>query len=75
MDDAKLPRHVLDKVERRWASRLARDAASWRSEKPNVADRSAVIDQAGRMIPVTVKRTPAPLPRNGLTDHRSAPAI
>jgi hypothetical protein len=63
MDDAKLPRHVLDKVERRWASRLARDAASWRSEKSIVPDRSAVVDRAGRVIPVTVRRAPAPLPR------------
>ena len=45
MDDAKLPRHVLDKVERRWASRLARDAASWSSEKPTVPGRTAVIDR------------------------------
>ena len=38
MNEQDLPRHILEKMERRWASRIARDAAAWQSEKPNKRD-------------------------------------
>jgi hypothetical protein len=55
MNDVQLPTHVINRLERRWAARLARDAVAWRSEQ-SVRPRSGIIDQGGRRIPVTVKR-------------------
>jgi hypothetical protein len=56
MTEPNLPAHVLDRIERRWASRLARDAASWRGEKTKHSNQRAVVDRAGRVVRVTVKR-------------------
>ena len=47
-----LPAHILDKLERRWASRLARDAAAWRAEQPPHAHPAEIVDRAGRHVPV-----------------------
>ena len=33
MDDIQLPRHVIDRLEHRWANRLQRDAKAWSGEK------------------------------------------
>ena len=33
MDDIRLPRHVIDRLERRWATRLQQDTKAWSSEK------------------------------------------
>ena len=63
MSEPGLPKHVLDRVERRWASRLAKEAVSWRSEKPELGDQTAVVDRSGRLVPVTFKRSAIPLPR------------
>lgn len=34
MNEPNLPRHIIDKLERRWARRLAGEAAAWRGDKP-----------------------------------------
>jgi hypothetical protein len=39
MDDLRLPRHVIDRPEHRWAARLQRDAKAWSA--PRGAGRSA----------------------------------
>ena len=57
MNESDLPKHVLGRIEQRWASRLQRDAAAWRSERPVRGSGEAVIDRSGRSVPVTVKRT------------------
>jgi hypothetical protein len=57
MSETGLPKHVLDRAERRWASRLAREAVSWRSEKPKLGDRTAVVDRSGRLVPVAYKQS------------------
>ncbi len=56
MTEPNLPAYVLNRIERRWASRLARDAARWRGEKAKLSNRKAVVDRVGRVVPVTVKR-------------------
>jgi hypothetical protein len=33
MEDIQLPRHVIDRLENRWASRLQQDARAWSSDK------------------------------------------
>jgi hypothetical protein len=63
MNEATLPKSVLDRAERRWASRLARDALTWGSEKRRLGDQTTVTDRAGRMVQVTSKRVPKPAPR------------
>jgi hypothetical protein len=60
MNEATLPQSVLDRAERRWASRLARDAVTWGSEKRRLGDQTTVADRAGRIVPVTSKRVPKP---------------
>jgi hypothetical protein len=53
---SELPRHVLDRFERRWASRLARDAAAWRREKPPQGAPCEIVDRAWRPVTVTFRR-------------------
>jgi hypothetical protein len=53
-----LPAHILSKLERRWASRLARDAAAWRHENPPRADHNEIVDCTGRHVSVSVRRSP-----------------
>jgi hypothetical protein len=57
MDDILLPRHVIDRLEHRWAARLQQDAEAWSSER----DRSLRLRPAQscgpRGIPVTVRRS------------------
>jgi hypothetical protein len=55
-----LPAHILSKLERRWASRLARDAVAWRHEKPPHADHKEIVDRTGRHVPVSIRRSPHP---------------
>ena len=33
MEDIKLPRHVIDRLENRWATRLQQDAKAWSGER------------------------------------------
>lgn len=61
VNEATLPKSILGRAERRWAARLTRDAKTWRSEKPHLGNQTAVVDRAGRVVPVTIKRAPNPL--------------
>ena len=54
MDDIRLPRHVIDRLENRWASRLQQDARAWSGKAKPFESRHVQTDSA-RAIPVTVK--------------------
>lgn len=57
MEDIKLPGHVIDRLENRWASRLQQAASVWSSDKARPFEsRRHVRTDGARVIPVTVKR-------------------
>jgi hypothetical protein len=56
MDDIRLPRHVIDRLEHRWANRLQQDAKAW-SERGRAVHLRHVLSDGPRDIPVTVRRT------------------
>jgi hypothetical protein len=56
MEDIRLPRHVIDRRENRWAIRLQQDARAWSSEKARSFESRYVQTDGARVIPVTVKR-------------------
>jgi len=55
MEDIQLPRHVIDRLENRWASRLQQDARAWSSARLGPSS-PHVQTNGARIIPVTVKR-------------------
>ena len=56
MDDIRLPRHVINRLEHRWANRLQQDGKAWSGDKARpFKSRHAQLDGA-RAIPVIVKR-------------------
>ena len=56
MEDIKLPRHVIGRLENRWASRLQQDARAWSGDKARLFESRHVQTDGARAIPVTVKR-------------------
>jgi hypothetical protein len=56
MDDIQLPRHVIDRLEHRWAKRLQQDAKAWSGERGNSVRLRHVQSYGPRDIPVTVRR-------------------
>ena len=58
MTEIVLPKHVAERLERRWASRLAREAAMWRIGRPSLPAADVITDRKGRIVPVTRKRLP-----------------
>jgi hypothetical protein len=54
-----LPRHVIERFERRWASRFPSQVVAWRSEEPVRSNAQEVLSRAGRLIPVTYRRAPS----------------
>ena len=58
MSDIVLPKHITEKLEQRWASRLAREASLWRYNRSVDTDTRPVIDRKGRLVPVSFKRAP-----------------
>ena len=56
MDDIQLPRHVIDRLEHRWANRLQQDAKAWSGEKDRSVRLRHVQSYGPRDIPVTVRR-------------------
>jgi hypothetical protein len=53
-----LPAHIFRKFERRWASRLAREADA-RSQKLPHASYQEIVDPTGRHVPMNVRRSPS----------------
>jgi hypothetical protein len=56
MDDIRLPRHVINRLEHRWANRLQQDAKAWSGEKDRAVRSRQVQSYGPRGIPVTVRR-------------------
>ena len=56
MEDIKLPRQVIDRLENRWASRLQQDAKLWSVERGSSVRLRHVRSYGARDIPVTVRR-------------------
>lgn len=57
MDDIPLPRHVIDRLEHRWATRLQQDAKAWSCEEDRSVRLRPVRSCGPRGIPVTVRRS------------------
>jgi hypothetical protein len=47
-----LPNHIIERVERRWAARLANKAAAWKNQRPQD---HVVVSRKGRVVPVAFK--------------------
>jgi len=56
MEDIKLPRHVIDRLENRWARRMQQDARAWSSDNAKPLESRHVQTGGARVIPVTIKR-------------------
>ena len=57
MEDIRLPRHVIDRLEHRWASRLQQHVKSWSSDRSRPSHTRQVHTDGARAIPVIVKRS------------------
>jgi len=57
MDDIRLPRHLIDRLEHRWATRLQQDAKAWSSKRDRSVCLRHVQSCGPRSIPVTVRRS------------------
>jgi hypothetical protein len=53
MEDIRLPRHVIERLEHRWASRLQQDVKVWSSARSSPTHTQT---DGARAIPVIVKR-------------------
>lgn len=60
MDDIRLPRHVIDRLEHRWANRLQQDAKAWSGDRGRSVRLRHVQSYGPRDIPVTDKRSRRP---------------
>ena len=56
MEDIRLPRHVIERLEHRWESRLQQDAETWSSGRSKPAHVRHVHTDGARAVPVIVKR-------------------
>ena len=57
MDDIRLPRHVINRLEHRWANRLQQDAKAWSGDRGRSVRLRHVQSYGPRDIPVTVLRS------------------
>ena len=55
MEEIPLPRHVIDRLERRWASRLQQGLKTWSSGRSRPAHACHVHTDGARVIPVVLK--------------------
>jgi hypothetical protein len=60
MDNIRLPRHVIDRLENRWAARLQQQGRSWRSGGNKPVQTRHVQTDAARVIRVVLKRARGP---------------
>jgi len=56
MEDIRLPRHVIDRLENRWAARLQQEAKAWRGNRTKPLVSRHVKADGARVIPVSVRR-------------------
>jgi hypothetical protein len=60
MDQSKLPRHVVDRFERRWAQQLEKQAQAWkdaRADARNVTAGGVPVVRRGKRARVPERRT------------------
>ena len=60
MENIRLPRHVIDRLEHRWASRLQQDAKAWSIDRKRPVQARHVQTDGSQAIPVDVKRVQGP---------------
>ena len=58
MSEVSVPKHIADKLEHRWASRLEGEAAAWRRAKPARETTHEIVDHKGRLVPIIFTRMP-----------------
>jgi hypothetical protein len=63
MDNIRLPRHVIDRLENRWAGRLKQEAKTWSSGGNRPVQARHFQTDAARVIPVMLKRARGPKKR------------
>jgi hypothetical protein len=56
MEDIRLPRHVIDRVEHRWANRLQTGPQDLEHDRSRPAHAHHVHTDGARVIPIVVKR-------------------
>jgi hypothetical protein len=56
MEDVRLPRHVIDRLEHRWARRLQQDAKAWSIDRKRPVQARHVQTDGSQVTPVVVKR-------------------
>jgi hypothetical protein len=56
MEDIRLPRHVIDRLEHRWASRLQQAAKAWNIDRRRSMQARHVQIDGSSAIPVVAKR-------------------
>lgn len=56
MENIQMARHVIDRLENRWASGLHQDARAWSKGKGRPFEFRLVQTDGARVIPVSVKR-------------------
>jgi hypothetical protein len=54
MEDVRLPRHVIDRLETRWAGRLRQEVKAWSGGRKRSAHQMQT--DGARVIPMIVKR-------------------
>jgi hypothetical protein len=64
MDDIQLPRHVIDRLEHRWASRLQQDLKALSGERSRSVRLRHARSNCPRDLPVAIRRA-----------HRAADAL
>jgi hypothetical protein len=60
MEDIRLPRHVIDRLENRWATRLQQEAKAWRGNRTKPLASSHVKADGARVIPVSANALAGP---------------
>jgi hypothetical protein len=59
MDQSKLPRHVVDRFERRWAQQLEKQAHAWkdaRADARSVTDSGVPVVRRGKRVRLPERR-------------------
>ena len=56
MADILLPRHVIERLENRWASRLEQDVNRWNVGRSRPIQSRRLLIDGGQVIPVVIKR-------------------
>jgi hypothetical protein len=55
MNDIHLPGRAAEKIESRWVSRLAAEAAAWRRGNQARRPPRTIIDRRGKLVPVAFR--------------------